>query len=122
LEGVGTETAASLLIAAGDNTERLKSEAYSDAHLCGVAPIPASSGKSVRHRLNRHGNRDARALYVIALCRMSREERTRAYVARCATEGKTKKEIIRCLKRFIAREVYRILASVSLSKPPILAP
>ena len=123
LEGVGTDTAASLLIAAGDNPERLKSEAYSDAHLCGVAPIPASSGKSVRHRLNRHGNRDAnRALYVIALCRMSREERTRAYVAKRTTEGKTKKEIIRCLKRYIAREVYRILTSVSLSKPPILAP
>ena len=61
MEGVGTDTAASLLIAAGDNPERLKSEAYSDAHLCGVAPIPASSGKSVRHRLNRHGNRDAKA-------------------------------------------------------------
>ena len=122
LEGVGTDTAASLLIAAGDNPERLKSEA-AFAHLCGVAPIPASSGKSVRHRLNRHGNRDAnRALYVIALCRMSREERTRAYVAKRTTEGKTKKEIIRCLKRYIAREVYRILASVSLSKPPILAP
>jgi aminopeptidase C len=77
----------------------------------------------VRHRLNRHGNRDAnRALYVIALCRMSREERTRAYVAKRTTEGKTKKEIIRCLKRYIAREVYRILASLSLNKPPILAP
>ena len=122
MEGVGTDTAASLLIAAGDNPERLKSEA-AFAHLCGVAPIPASSGKSVHHRLNRHGNRDAnRALYVIALCRMSREERTRAYVAKRTTEGKTKKEIIRCLKRYIAREVYRILASVSLSKPPILAP
>ena len=123
LEGVGTDTAASLLIAAGDNPERLKSEAYSDAHLCGVAPIPASSGKSVRHRLNRHGNRDAnRALYVIALCRMSRDERTRTYVAKRTAEGKTKKEIIRCLKRYIAREVYRILASLSLNKPPILAP
>jgi transposase len=82
VEGVGTDTAASLLIAAGDNPERLKSEAYSDAHLCGAAPIPASSGKSVRHRLNRRGNRDAnRALYVITVCRMSREERTRRYVA-----------------------------------------
>ena len=122
MEGVGTDTAASLLIAAGDNPERLKSEA-AFAHLCGVAPIPASSGKSVRHRLNRHGNRDAnRALYVIALCRMSREERTRSYVAKRTAEGKTKKEIIRCLKRYIAREVYRILASVSLSEPPILAP
>jgi transposase len=123
LEGVGTDTAASLLIAAGDNPERLKNEA-AFAHLCGAAPIPASSGKkSVRHRLNRHGNRDAnRALYVIAVCRMSRDERTRTYVAKRTAEGKTKKEIIRCLKRYIAREVYRILASVSLSKPPILAP
>ena len=82
MEGVGTDTAASLLIAAGDNPERLKNEA-AFAHLCGVAPIPASSGKSVRHRLNRHGNRDAnRAPYVIALCRMSRDERTRAYVTK----------------------------------------
>jgi transposase len=122
LEGVGTDTAASLLIAAGDDPERLKNEA-AFAHLCGAAPIPASSGKSVRHRLNRHGNRDAnRALYVIALCRMSREERTRTYVAKRTAEGKTKKEIIRCLKRYIAREVYRILASLSLNKPPILAP
>jgi transposase len=122
MEGVGTDTAASLLIAAGDNPERLKSEA-AFAHLCGAAPIPASSGKSVRHRLNRHGNRDAnRALYVIALCRMSREERRGTYVAKRTAEGKTKKEIIRCLKRYIAREVYRILASLSLNKPPILAP
>jgi transposase len=122
VEGIGTDTAASLLIAAGDNPERLKNEA-AFAHLCGAAPIPASSGKSVRHRLNRHGNRDAnRALYVIAVCRMSRDERTRTYVAKRTTEGKTKKEIIRCLKRYIAREVYRILASLSLNKPPISAP
>jgi transposase len=123
LEGVGTDTAASLLIAAGEDPERLKNEA-AFAHLCGAAPIPASSGKrSVRHRLNRHGNRDAnRALYVIALCRMNREERTRTYVAKRTAEGKTKKEIIRCLKRYIAREVYRILASLSLNKPSILAP
>jgi transposase len=122
MEGVGTDTAASLLIAAGDNPERLKDEA-AFAHLCGVAPIPASSGKSVRHRLNRHGNRDAnRALYVVALCRMSRDERTRTYVAKRTAEGKTKKEIIRCLKRYIARAVYRILDSVSLNKPSILAP
>jgi len=122
MEGVGTDTAASLLIAAGDNPERLKDEA-AFAHLCGVAPIPASSGKSVRHRLNRHGNRDAnRALYVVASCRMSRDERTRTYVAKRTAEGKTKKEIIRCLKRYIAREIYRVLASLSLNKPPILAP
>src|SRR5215207_1459731 len=119
LEGVGTDTAASLLIAAGDNPERLKNEA-AFAHLCGVAPIPASSGKSVRHRLNRHGNRDAnRALYVVAVCRMSRDERTRAYVAKRTAEGKSKKEIIRCLKRYIAREIYRILASPSLGSPSI---
>jgi transposase len=117
VEGIGTDTAVSLLIAAGDDPERLKNEA-AFARLCGVAPIPASSGKTVRHRLNRHGDRDAnRALYVIALCRMSYDERTRTYVARRTKEGKTKKEIIRCLKRYIAREVYRILASVSLNKP-----
>ena len=98
VEGIGTDTAASLLIAVGDNPERLKSEA-AFAHLCGAAPIPASSGKTVRHRLNRHGNRDAnRAFYVIAICRMSRDKRTRAYVERRTKEGKSKKEIIRCLK------------------------
>lgn len=122
VEGVGTDTAASLLIAAGDNPERLGDEA-AFAHLCGAAPIPASSGKNVRHRLNRHGNRDAnRALYVIALCRMRRDERTRTYVAKRTSEGKSKKEIIRCLKRYIAREIYRILSSLSLHKPSISAP
>jgi transposase len=122
VQGVSTDTAASLLIAAGDDPERIKNEA-AFAHLCGVAPIPASSGKTVRHRLNRHGDRDAnRALYVIALCRMSHDERTRTYVARRTEEGKTKKEIIRCLKRYIAREVYRILAYLSLNKPPISVP
>jgi transposase len=122
VEGVSTDTAASLLIAVGDDPERLKNEA-AFAHLCGAAPIPASSGKTVRHRLNRHGDRDAnRALYVIAICRMSRDKRTRAYVERRTKEGKTKKEIIRCLKRYIAREVYRVLASLSLNKPPISVP
>jgi transposase len=122
VEGVSTDTAASLLIAAGDDPGRIKNEA-AFAHLCGVAPIPASSGKTVRYRLNRHGDRDAnRALYVIALCRMSHDERTRTYVARRTEEGKTKKEIIRCLKRYIAREVYRILASLSLNKPPVSVP
>ena len=88
------------MIAAGDNPERLENEA-AFAHLCGAAPIPASSGKrSVRPRLNRHGNRDAnRALYVIAVCRMNRDERTRSYVAKRTAEGKSNKEIIRCLKR-----------------------
>jgi transposase len=116
VEGVGIDTAASLLIAAGDNPERLKNEA-AFAQLCGAAPIPASSGKNVRHRLNRHGNRDAnRALYVIAVCRMSRDKRTRSYVAKRTAEGKSKKEIIRCLKRYIAREIYRILTSLSLPR------
>jgi len=122
VEGIGTDTAASLLIAAGDNPERLRNKA-AFAHLCGAAPIPASSGKTVRHRLNRHGNRDAnRALYVIAVCRMSRDKRTRAYVAKRTAEGKSKKEIIRCLKRYIAREIYRILASPSLHSPSISEP
>jgi transposase len=111
LRGVGTDTAASLLVAVGDNPERLKSEA-SFARLCGVAPVPASSGKTVRHRLNRGGNRDAnRALYVLALGRMSWDKRTREYVARRTAEGKSKREILRCLKRYVAREVYRILTA-----------
>lgn len=109
LHGVGPDTAASLLIAVGDNVERLRSES-SFAHLCGAAPVPASSGKIVRHRLNRAGNRDAnRALHVIALVRMATEERTKHYVARRTEEGKSKKEIIRCLKRYISREIYKVL-------------
>jgi transposase len=111
LRGVGTDTAASLLVAVGDNPERLKSEA-SFARLCGVAPVPTSSGKTVRHRLSRGGNRDAnRALHVLALGRMSWDERTREYVLRRTAEGKSKREILRCLKRYVAREVYRILTA-----------
>jgi transposase len=123
LRALAPNTAASLLIAAGDNPERLKSEA-AFAHLCGVAPIPATtSGKIVRHRLNRRGNRDAnRALYVIALVRMSRDERTRAYVVRRTKEGKSKREIIRCLQRYIARELYPILSSPSPRACPSLVP
>jgi transposase len=109
LNGVGPDVAASLLVAAGDNPHRLGSES-SFAALCGVSLIPASSGKTQRHRLNRLGNRQAnRALYVIAMCRMSHCERTREYVARRTSEGLGKKEIIRCLKRYIAREVYKTL-------------
>ncbi len=112
LEGVGPDTAATLLIAAGDNPERLRSEA-AFAHLCGTAPIPASSGKVVRHRLNPHGNREAnRALYMLALNRMRRDPRTQAYVERRTNEGKTKREIVRCLKRYVAREVYRALVPI----------
>jgi len=106
LLGVGTDTAGALLIAAGDNPDRLHSEA-SFAALCGVSPIEASSGKITRHRLNRGGNRDANnALWRIALVRMSCDPTTRAYVERRTTQGRSKREIIRCLKRYIAREVY----------------
>ncbi len=111
LPGIGTENAATLLIAAGDNPQRLGSEA-SFASLCGVAPIEASSGKVVRHRLNRGGNREAnRALYMICLAQMRRDDRTQEYVSRRTTEGKSKREIIRCLKRYVAREVYRVMIS-----------
>jgi transposase len=118
LAGIGTENAATLLIVAGDNPQRLRSEA-SFASLCGVAPIEASSGKVVRHRLNRGGNRDAnRALYMICLARMRREHRTKEYVARRTTEGKSKREIIRCLKRYVAREVYRMLICCDARSSP----
>ena len=116
LRGIGPDTAASLLVAVGDNPERLEREA-SSARLCGVAPLATSSGKTSRHRLNRGGNRDAnRALHVLALGRMSWDERTRAYVARRTAEGKSKREILRCLKRYVAREVYRVL------KAPVASP
>jgi len=118
LPGIGTDSAATLLIVAGDNPQRLRSEA-SFASLCGVSPIEASSGKVVRHRLNRGGNREAnRALYMICLARMRRDPRTQEYVSRRTAEGKSKREIIRCLKRYVAREVYRVLISCdALSSP-----
>jgi transposase len=98
-----------LLTAAGDHPERLRSEA-AWAHLCGTAPIPASSGKTSRHRLNRGGNREAnQALWRIVITRMSSHPATRAYVDRRTRQGLSKKEIIRCLKRYVAREVYRHL-------------
>lgn len=108
--GVGAQVAAQLLVTAGDNPDRLGSEA-SFAHLTGVAPVPASSGKRQhRHRLNRGGDRAANnALYTIALVRMRYHEPTRAYVERRTAEGLSKKDIMRCLKRAIAREVYRLL-------------
>ena len=106
LHGVGPDTAALLLIAAGDHPERLRSEA-AWAHLCAVAPIPASSGKITRRRLNPGGNREANhALWRIVITRMSSHAPTRAYVKRRTAEGLSKKEIIRCLKRYVAREVY----------------
>jgi len=106
LYGVGHDTAAKLLIAAGDHPGRLRSEA-AWAHLCATAPIPASSGKVTRHRLNPGGDRQANhALYRIVITRMSSHPPTRAYVDRRSKEGLSKKEIIRCLKRYVAREVY----------------
>ena len=106
LYGVGPDTAALLLIAAGDHPERLRSEA-AWAHLCGAAPIPASSGKTVRHRLNSGGDRQANhALWRIVITRMSSHPPTRAYAERRVKEGLSKTEIIRCLKRYVAREVY----------------
>ena len=106
---VGVETAAALLIAAGDNPDRLGSQS-AFAALCGVNPIPASSGKTVRYRLNRAGNRDANsALFRIVLARMSHDQRTRDYVERRTAEGRTKREIMRILKRYVARELYPVL-------------
>src|SRR5437016_6421878 len=109
LHGVGPDTAALLLVAAGDHPERLRSEA-AWAHMCAVAPLPASSGKVTRYRLNPGGDRQAsHALWRIVLTRMSAHPPTLIYVERRTKEGKSKKEIIRCLKRYVAREVYRHL-------------
>jgi transposase len=112
---VGTEIAAQLLVTAGENPERMKSEA-AFAMLCGVAPLPASSGKTRRYRLNRGGDRAANcALHMAAtISRLRVEPRTRAYAARRAAEGLSKKEILRCLKRYLARELYKLLKSTPL--------
>ena len=107
--GLGVETASALLVAAGDNPERLRSE-RTFAHLCGVAPIDASSGKQERHRLNRGGDRQANsALWRIVVTRLSYDQRTKDYLERRVAEGLTKKEAMRCLKRYVAREVYNEL-------------
>jgi transposase len=103
------------------DAQRLGSEA-AFARLCGVAPIPASSGKTTRHRLNRDGNRDAnQALYMLAVGRLRWDPRTRAYMARPTREGKSTAEVIRCLKRHLAREVYRALVVVSPPQPTAAA-
>lgn len=108
-KGVGIVTAAQLLITAGDNPERIHSEA-AFAALCGTSPIPASSGKTTRHRLNRGGDRQANsALHQIALVRYATDPRTKAYVSKRASEGRTTREAIRSLKRAIAREIYHLL-------------
>jgi transposase len=109
--GVGPDTAAQLLVTAGGNPERMRTEA-SFAALCGAAPVPASSGRTNRHRLSRGGDRAANAaLYRVALVRMSSDSRTREYVARQTAAGRTKREIIRLLKRAIAREMFRCLTT-----------
>jgi transposase len=109
LYGVGPEIAGALLVAAGDNPLRLRSEA-AFSMLCGTSPISASSGKTVRHRLNRGGNRQANtALYRIVVVRLRWHQPTRAYLARRTRQGLSKREIIRCLKRYVAREVFAAL-------------
>jgi transposase len=113
VKGVGTDVAGALLTAAGDNPERLVSEA-SFAAPCGASPIPASSGRSQRHRLNRGGDRQANsALYTVVLSRLTWDDRTKAYMAKRTAEGKSKREAIRCLKRYVARELYREICKTS---------
>ena len=108
--GVGPDTAAALLIAAGDNPGRLRNEA-SFAALCGASPVEASSGKTRRHRLNRGGDRQANcALHTIVLSRLRWDQRTRDYLDRRVAEGKTRREAVRCLKRYVAREIYHLIA------------
>ena len=107
--GVAPQVAAALLVAAGDNPERLRSEA-SFAALCGVSPVEASSGRTVRRRLGRGGDRQANnALWRIATVRLRSDERTQAYAARRRAQGNTDREILRCLKRHIAREIHRLI-------------
>lgn len=113
--GVGPDTASALLLAAGDNPDRLANEA-GFAALCGVSPIEASSGKTQRRRLNRGGDRRANsALYTIVIARLRWDTQTQTYVQRRITEGKTRREAIRCLKRYIARELYRTITKAQPS-------
>jgi transposase len=109
LFGVGSDSAGALLVAAGDNPERLRSNA-AFSMLCGASPIQASSGKTQRHRLNRGGDRQANAaLYRIVIARLRHDQPTKDYLARRIREGKSKKEAIRCLKRYVAREIFAAL-------------
>ena len=111
--GVGVEVAATLLVAVGDNPERMRNEA-TFAALCGSSPVEASSGKTIRHRLNQGGNREANnALWRIAMGRLANDPETRAYAERRKTEGKSGREIMRCLKRYIAREMFRLITNPS---------
>jgi hypothetical protein len=107
--GIGTQHAAQLLITAGENIDRLKNEAVF-ARLCGVAPIPVSSSYTHRMRLHRGGDRKAnRTLHMIAVCRLRYDPRTIDYMNRRRAGGLSKKDVLRCLKRFIAREVFKDL-------------
>lgn len=116
-QGVGIDVAGQLLVTAGDNPDRVHSPA-AFAHLCGAAPIPIATGKSDNHRLNRGGDRAANAaLYRIVLCRLRWDPRTRDYVERRTKEGKSKKAIIRCLKNYVAREIYPDLCRSALDNP-----
>ena len=118
--GAGPDTVAQLLITAGDNPARLRTEAHFAA-LAGACPIPASSGKTNRHRLNRAGDRQANsALYHIVIVRMRHHQPTRDYVARRTAEGRTKMEIIRCLKRYLARHLYRLVYDTLAAQQPAL--
>jgi transposase len=127
LNGAGTQTAAALLVAAGDNPHRLETPA-SFVALCGASPLDASSGRQQRHRLNRGGDRQANAaLYIIAISRLRWDPATQAYMARRLAQGKTRKEAIRCLKLYIAREVHRAIltdlapATITAREPAALA-
>jgi transposase len=112
LHGVGPDCAAALLIAAGDNPRRLHSEA-AFAALCGTSPVEASSGKTRRHRLNRGGDRQANAaLHRVVVVRLRWHQPTHDYATRRTTQGKTSKEILRCLKRYVAREVFAVLRQI----------
>lgn len=114
-KGVGVVTAAQLLITVGDNPERIRSKA-AFAALTGVAPIPASSGKTNRHRLNRGGDRRANsAIHTIALVRMTCDDRTKSYIKKKTAEGKTTREALRCLKRQLANELFR-----TITNPPVI--
>lgn len=119
LHGVGVEIAGQVLVTVGDNPDRIRNEA-AFAKLCGVAPQPASSGRtSGRHRLSRGGDRAANsALYIVTIVRMRHHQPTRDYVERRTAEGLSKREIIRCLKRYIAREIYNNLPQPASVDPP----
>jgi transposase len=119
--GVGSDSAGALLVAAGDNLDRLTSEA-AFSMLCGASPIPASSGKTTRHRLNRGGDRQANAaLHRIVVVRLRWHQPTKDYMTRRLAQGKTKKEIIRCLKRYVAREVFAALHQLGQDAPTATA-